>query len=293
LETNEMFFERTIGDLLWLAAFCGEQIDMAPAGVLQNGGQGLAIRRPDGATNRPSASAIDRGGVKSGGFADGLAGEPVEFQQIQPATEIFLFTRNVDNLIAAGRPVPVCCFFFCRSKKTGHGSVRTNDEKTVDATPSTLKEYPTPLGRPMGRAVGCLTRITAAGGCTRNTMWSSARYRHNPDASLAGIGNLLAVGRPIQTGFSALSAREQDGPSTTGKKQHNLARAGQSDGLAVRRKYVVIYRVEGEQILQGEASTRLRVKSKREKGDKGGNRGAAEELTKSVHFSFPCLQSRY
>src|SRR5580704_6040244 len=115
-------------------------------------------------------------------------------------------------------------------------------------------------------------------------MWSSARCRHNPDASLARIGNLLAVGRPIQAGFSALSAGEQNGPSATRRKEDNLAGTSQSDGLAVRRECIVADRLEGEQILKRETSARLRVKSKREQEDEGGDRGTAEESTKNVHF---------
>src|ERR1700722_12090190 len=69
-EDRILIFERTVSDLFRLAALFRNQIDMIPSGVLQNGGQGLAIGRPGSAANRPSASTIDRGSVKRGGFTD-------------------------------------------------------------------------------------------------------------------------------------------------------------------------------------------------------------------------------
>ena len=37
-EDGVLIFERSIRNLFWLAAFCGEQIDMTPPGVLKNCG---------------------------------------------------------------------------------------------------------------------------------------------------------------------------------------------------------------------------------------------------------------
>src|ERR1700733_7811320 len=291
-EDGIFIFDRSVSDLFRLATLVRNKIHMVPFWVLENGGQGLAIGRPDSATNGPSASPIDRSGVKRGGFTDGLARVRVELQQIRATAEIFFLPRDVDDLIAIGRPASISGFFLCRGKNARHGSVRADDEKAVDAAPSTLKENPASLWGPAGCAVGCLTRIAASCRCIRKTVRSPARCGHNPNATLARIGKLPTIGRPGQAGFATLSARERDGPSPSRRKQDNLPRSGQGDGLAIGGERIVADRLEGEQVLQCEMSGRLRLKASREYANKSGHRETAEELTKNMHFSyFPCLQS--
>src|SRR5580658_21830 len=92
-------FEGAVRDLFGFTPFGRQQIEVVPAGVLQDGYEFLSVGRPLRSADGPSTAAIHWRGVERNRLSGALAGLRIKVDEVEAAAEVLLGACDIDDRV--------------------------------------------------------------------------------------------------------------------------------------------------------------------------------------------------